>query len=798
MYPDRRPYATTVPHSGYRAKPLVPQPPADALTLLRSHVGYDDLRNGGADRPASSLRTVAGRTYLADGSSAPASAHSTATQQLLPLTDRSSQEALDAARLQPPIEHASLTYHGCQQAALNAELREKVEVQNSRWTARVAALQAMLVDLPMETAVHHTRVVESLHSYLDAYRCTEDLSITPAQVAEQHTLRTPVPEMDVMTNMPVVPMDGIRRALDDLLRAPFLLAPLDTYLAQLSLLDSLGQLSWTGEGESAAAAKAAAAREARRVARRQREAADADADADADVADGAMVPVAEAEEDIHASRAAVALHERLHYNPGDYAQRELKKSEEALRELQARVQTVKRKKEEAIDAADPLTALRNLHAQVDYSNDLLLLYKARMALVALHSDDVRGFRGEVVGMIDDSRQAVEAVQRYAREALPSVHRDVGVLAESVAGIQQVLVTMQETEVAADTSMRANLGEMDKAARALWEQASELLVKLVDNARERSRYSQQCMSLREQRAREIAATQAQLRAQSAHCERLRHCEEVLARWAQAGDVFGKYVDACVPKLLKHLAAVEDGDVDLAQREAEEYVGFFEQFVYAAEEARAKRCTQAERMRLLQRSTQLNQERASETMDPDAAVHDQRLADATRELDEVQLYLSYVADMVSERRAEVDPVLQGVLVRHTRAQMPPPGTVAEAAKPLPTPGLLEDRAAAAATAAVVAAPPTDAAPAGPAVGDGAVVVAAPAAAPTMAHPLVTARLIGLAHEHAYMTQHQRLVDEEMHAVEAKRTGLRHSRAELQAMASKYKNGDDIRELLGLDSV
>nr|CAJ2467451.1 unnamed protein product [Leishmania braziliensis] len=814
MYPERRPYATAVPHSGYRAKPLVPQPPKDALAVLRSHVGYDDLQSGGGDQPVSSLRTAAGRTYLADGSSAPSLPQSAAAQKLLPFTDRSSQEALDAARLQAPIEYASLVYHGCQQAALNAELREKVEAHHKRWSARVEKIQSLVAELPIESAVDHTRGVESLHSYLEAYRCTEDMPLTPADVVERHVLRTPVPEVDVMSQMPVIPMDAMRRALDDLLRSPYLLAPLDTHLTQLSLLDKLGQLLWSSEGE-------VAAREVEKP-RIQRGAARNGCAVGQGGETGAVVQakgtaVEDGEEDIYPSRAAVALHERLHYNPGDYARRELKKSEEALRELQTRVQTVKRQKEEAIDAADPLTALRNLHAQVDFSNDLLLLYKARMALVSLHSDDTRDFRREVVDLIDDSHQAVQAVHKYAMEALPSVQHDVRVLTEAVQQTQEQLTSMQATEAAADTSMRAHLGDMDKAARALWEEVSALLIKITDNARERGRYAQQCMSLREQRAKEAAMVHAQLQAQSAHLECLCHCEDVLARWNQAGDVLGKYVDACVPKLLKHLAAVEEGDADLAQREAEEYVGYYEQFVYAAEEARAKRCTQADRMRLLQRSTLLSQERASDTMDPDAAAHDQRMTDVTRELDEVRLYLQYVSDMEADRKAEVDPVLKGVLLRHTQAQLLTSDKEDEAEKPLPTPGLLEDAPARATgdakpslavpSTAVVATKNTD--------GDSAMVAGdgvgfATASAPTtatastvpplsttVAHPFITARLIGLAHESSYLSQQGRLVDQEMQAVEEKWTGLRHSREELRTMEANYKNGDHIRALLGLDT-
>ncbi|KAG5510893.1 hypothetical protein JKF63_06394 [Porcisia hertigi] len=803
MYPERRPYATTVPHSGYRAKPLVPQPPATALTVLRSHVGFDDVRGCGNDVFLSPIHTAAGH-IRGDLSRPMSSALSATMQKLLPITDRSSKEALEAARLQHPIECASVMYHGCQQAALNAELRERVEGYSKRWSARVAELQGLLSDLPTEGVIHNTHAVESLHSYFTTYRCTEDLEMSPAEVVKQHALRTPLQETETIIQMPVVQVDAMQRALDDLLRSPLLLAPLDSYLKQLGLLDNLAQLVWVGDAEM----KARAARKSlcKRASAHTEETADSTKDADLAV-QGETEAEGDDEEDIYPSRAAVALHERLHYDPGDYARRELKKSEDALRELQERVKTVKRQKEDAIEAADPLTALRNLHAQVDFSNDLLLLYKARFALVALHSEDTRSFGRDVADVIDDGRQAVEVVQRYAKEALPTVQHDINAVQEAIQETHAQIVDMEARAAAADAGVKTQLSIMDKASRELWEELNKQLAKIAEKARERSRYVQESMSRREQHAKEEAAMQAKLKAQSDHCDCLRHCEEVLMQWDQAGDMYGKFVDACVPKLLKHLAAVEDADADLAQREAEEYVGHYEQFVYAAEEARAKRCAQVDRMRILQRSTLLNQERANDTMDPDTKAHSQRLADVSRELEEVEMYLKYVSDMEADRKADVDPVLKNVLVRHVQANLLTSGEdVVE--KFLPTAGLLED--APAARAVVNRAPPAtsgsavrrpQSAKAAPGEGSSHEVslVAATAAAPlsaTVAHPFVTARLLGLDHETNCLSGQKQLVEQEMRAVEVKRTGLRHSREALNAMEGNYKNSHQIRTLLGLE--
>jgi hypothetical protein len=829
MYPERRPYATTVPHSGYRAKPLVPQPPTDALAMLRSHVGYDDLRrsahgssddDGGVAAAPSAVRTPAGRTYA---SPTTATAGTAATQRLLPSTQRTPEEALRAAELQPPIEHDEHTYHSCQQAALNAELREKVETNSAAWSARIAVLQETLASLPMESALFGTREVDSVQKYLNAYRCTDGVTVPEAELFPQGTLRTPMREVEAITQLPPAPSDAMRRTLDDMLRSPYLLAPLQGCVAKLSALDKLSELGWSGEGPGHPP--------------RASPTTTPNTTNTTTSASGQLVNTAEgttgAEMVLSPSQAAVALHERLHFNPGDYAERELKKSEEALRALQQRVHAAKEQKENAIDANDPITALRNLHAQVDFSNDMLLLYKARMVQVGMHADDVQDFRREVVSLIDDARRAVDATRLYARQALPSVHHDISVTAHAIEATENTLRDARAAEQVVVTQLREQLGTMDSESRALWQEVLALLERIAAKAQERNRYVQQCMSRREQRAKVAAQAEAQLKARNAHREKLRQCEEVLTRWEELGNVYAKYVEACVPKLLMHLSAVEDANEDLSQREAEGYVSAFEQFVYAAEEARAKRRTQADRMRLLQRSVQLNQERAEDTLDPDATSHAQRLAYATRELEEVQLYLKYIDDMEGERRAEVDPVLQRVLVRHAQAQAAPSvdggtdgGVVAAdmSAESQTTPALQERESApqtnaakgqevkaaatsAPASAVMAAAPPSAAAAATnnsnsssdrtsltPPSADNAVVASTGPA--TMAHPLVAARRIGLTHEENYLQKQEQLTARELQELEGKLTGLRHSREELCAIETKYQNAGAIRALLGLE--
>ena len=818
MYPERRPYATTMPYSGYRAKPIVPQPPTDALAVLRSHVGYDDLQRSSHDDgcdtkspPPSSVRSHAGRTY-------PSPTNPNAlTRRLLPPTERTPQEALAAAVLEPPIEHDARVYHGCQQAVLNAELRDKVEAHSATRAARIEGIRELLANLPAESAVNGNREMESVQKYLNAYRCTEEIAVPEAELIAQSSLHTPMAEVENMTQLPPVPSDTMRHALDDLLRSPYLLAPLTNYVAKLSMLDKLSGMGWTGEGpeDAVGALTSATTTNPTPTATTTTEAAAAGTSSRAAAAKSGEIALQPREAVLCPSRAAVALHERLYFNPGDYSERELKKSEEMLLALQQQVQTAKKEKEDAIDANDPITALRSLHAQVDLSNDLLLLYKARLAQVGMHTDDVQDFRRDVVNQIDDARRAAQAVRTYAQRALPSVHYDIASTANAVEATEKTLADARATEEAAEAQVREQLCVMDGESRALWQDVLALLEKLAAKAQDRSRYVQQCLSRREQRAKATATAEARLKALAVHRERLHQCEEVLSRWEGIGDVYSKYVEACVPKLLRHLAAVEDASEALAQREAEGYVAVFEQFAYAAEEARAKRRTQADRMKLLQRNEQLNQERAEATLDPDAASHAQRLAHATQELEEVQLYLKYIDDMEAERRAEVDPVLHRVLVRHAQAQTmegdsSDDGTNKQTEVQSTTPKLLEQDTAVTTSATTTSTPATEtkkdspakvAASAAP-LQDAqhsavvAAVAAADAAGPaTMAHPCVAARRIGLAHEANYLQKQEQLTEQELQEVEGKLTGLRHSREELRALETKYQNADAIRELLGL---
>lgn len=840
--------------------------------MLRAHVGYDDLRGGAKDESdaATSIRSstsngardnndstssgvarskltqhliAAGQTYPSPGANQTSRASpekgTELTQRLLPSTTRTPQEALAAAALQPPIEYEDRTIHSCQQAALNAELRTKVEAHAASWSSRLAALREVLTQLPAESALQSNREGESVQKYLGAYRCTETLPPIPddALVPAQDALRTPTAEVASMTHLPTVPADAMRRALDDMLRSPYLLAPLQTYVAKLSVLDKLSGLDWSGEGPELAEDATASTSAATGGAGAMVVASQHTASPEQARAGGVMTKAgAHVEKSVLCpSRAAVALHERLHYNPGDYAERELKKSEEALLELQRRVQAVKQEKEDAIDANDPITALRSLHAQVDFSNDLLLLYKARMAQMRQHTDDVQDFRQEVVALIDDARRAAQAVRTYAQKALPNVQHDITATANAMASSEETLAEARAIEKITAAEVHAQLAVMDGEARGLWQEMLQLLERIQAKAQERTRYVQQALSRREQRAKATAQAEARLKAQTSHREQLRLCEEVLARWEEIGGVYSKYVEACVPRLLKHLSAVEDAHEDLAEREAEGYVAFYEQFVYAAEEARAKRRTQADRMKLLQRSAQLNTERADDTLDPDAATHAANLAHATRELDEVQLYLRYIDAMEAERRAEVDPVLHHVLVRHAQAQAQAQAggdteTIASTAAP---PQLMDkeesaeaeettrtavdeaadafaarDAAAAGATRAADTTKPaasgsnvssvsTALAPADAAAEAAVATTAGKAAGPaTMAHPFVAARHVGLAHEENYLQKQEALTERELRELEGKLTGLRHSREELRAMESKYQNADAIRELLGLN--
>lgn len=825
-YPERRPYATTVSRSGYLAKPqqalapLPPAPPTEALRILSSHAGYDRVR----PRPNTAGRLPAiGGCGSDDATEASelAAQRAAADRFTLPDANRSAAAALSAARLEDPFSHAASTYHSSQQGALNAELRRRVEKLLEAWRGKLAQLSELVDHYPADNAMVNYSGAEAIKAYIDVYRCTEDLTVPVASIPDKYSLTTQLGELEQVEAIPILPLENIRRSLDSLLTSRYLLAPLEPYVDSLAVYDEL--LAQLPEDQRVAAGGALGG-----CARAMEDGSGADDEGESDRSTGSnginsgssvassLVIVRQGsggEQLVCASTTAVALHERLHYDPGTYALSELHKSEAPLLDMERRVEESRRRKESAIDAIDPVDALRCLHAQVDFSNDLLLLNKARMGLVRMHNDDVRALRLRVSAAIADAKQTAELLQGRVADLQPRIRQDVATLASELDKSRAAICEMDAREAVAEAEVRAELKAQDEAERQLWDQMRSIARQLVESSEVKQRSAQARLSQRERRAREQLAAAELEKAQEQHWQRLVQCGDLVERWELGGAVYAKYVEAFVPKLLKRVNALEEADEDLSNREAQDYVRRFEMFAYSAEEARAKRCVQADRMRLVQRSALLNKAEAGETLDPQPDQHDQRFDQAGQELAEVTAYVEYICGIEEERRAEVEPVLMKVMAHNatvqrellavtgnntsgnngstgSRSSSPEPAAqaaVAAASSSSITRGGSSGRrskrdssdATTTTTVAVVAA-----ATAGPADS----VLAA-----TMAHPYVTASRIAIAHEEAYVAKHRRLNEEELMAQEGKLDGVRRSKNELAAMAAKFKNADYVREML-----
>lgn len=92
------------------------------------------------------------------------------------------------------------------------------------------------------------------------------------------------------------------------------------------------------------------------------------------------------------------------------------------------MRNAKMAKEAAVDRASPAQALRQLHAQIDFGNDLLLLNKARMLLVSMHNEDVMELREVTLRCINAAQETSGQVQQRIAQLLPRLDHDKAALA----------------------------------------------------------------------------------------------------------------------------------------------------------------------------------------------------------------------------------------------------------------------------------------------------------------------------------------------------------------------------------
>ncbi|EKF99297.1 hypothetical protein TCSYLVIO_009787 [Trypanosoma cruzi] len=772
MYPERRPYATAVRHSGYLSKPLLP--PVEALRILNSAVGMDIPRSLRRECASTAADDSARKTYLRPR---------TAGGPLSSLgAQRRGSPTLESAK---PFAFREKQYHNSQQVALNAQLSNAVEELFKLWHRKVRDLLNYLDAYPPQCATSSTMMEDAMEHYFQGYRFTQAPPVTMEQLAQDFKLGTTPDMLNEIQKSPALNTERIRRSLDSLLNARHFLAPLEQYVQELEDLASLALK-----------------------------------DESCKVVDGVLRGA------VWLSKAAVALHEKFHYDPFEYALKELRKSDLPIERLERRVLEKKEQKERAINEELPGEALNFLTSQVDLSNDLLLMNKARLDLVQLLSNDVREMKPLIDAVIKDARRSVELLKGRIERDLPLVKKDLESISHDTQNTEEHIKYLQKVDSDANKNAHKEFCKIEDDEKDLWALLLETMQKLVNISEEKDEFVKLQMRLREQRSRDMALALELLKAQNQYHECLRSCEESLWRWSSVAEVYETYVEAYVPKLLKKLNDAEEAEQLLYNHESQEYVRRYEMFEYAVEEGRATRQVHADRLRALQRSKRLDLERALATLDPHAEKYNKEVEDAQSRVEETEAYISLVGDLERERRSEVEPILQHVL-SHNRTML----TQREALSSIEQTLRLRDKSSEKNDASP--ADEMDVEEAGDVVGSTVTTAAAAAlgsdgeplvtdtdfvgtssfafARPptstvgmhtgtdsmmlaTVAHPHVQARTIGINHEEAFLERYRRFTDDEQRAVEASEAKIRQFRQDMDKLGLKYNNTDYVRMKFG----
>lgn len=761
MYPDRRPYATAVNHAGYLSKPVLP--PVEALRILNSTVSIDaprSLRRESSLAPTKTLRSLSSGGQLT-------------TRGVLLFKPPSLETA-------SPFAFKEKDYHKSQQVALNAQLSHAVEMLFKAWHRKVTDLLHYLDGYPSQCAASNALTVDAMENYFKGYRTTDVLPMTLEQLAHDFSFKTNPAILNAILDSPPLQPDSLRRTLDNLLNARHFLAPVEHQVQQLEPLASLALPDEPCEGEK-----------------------------NGEKEGPARGPV-------WLSKAAVALHEKFHYDPSEYALRELKKSDQPIERLEARVLETKEKKERAIDDELPGEALTLLTAQVDLSNDLLLMNKARMELVLLHSRDVRELKPLIDMIIDDARRSVKLLQGRIDRDFPLVKKDLESIVQDIQNTVEHINELKKADEEACKSAHKAFKKLEDDERGLWQLLLEIMQKIVNMSDEKDEFVRKEMRHREQRARELALANELLDAQRQYNDRLCKCEESLLRWSGAAEVYTTYVEAFVPKLLKKVHDAEEADQNLYNREAQEYIRRYEMFEYAIEEGRATRQVHVDRLNTLKRSKEFDVERAEMTLDPHTDKYIKELSEVKEQLDEAKAYIELLEKLEPERRSDVEPILQHVIVHNRSLQLQHAEAGAEMELDLPhlqpdVTFLVEGKEDISGMRATIAAPARGAEEPVSAVSATTERTALTPSRPstgalrlrsgtessvmaTVAHPHIQARSIGINHEEAFLKKYMRFADDEQRAVETAAAKLRQSRNDVEKIGMKYDNVDYVRMLLG----
>ncbi|KAG8348594.1 putative Paraflagellar rod protein [Trypanosoma vivax] len=746
-YPERRPYATVVPNSGYLSKPLLP--PVEALRILSSAVGIDLPRSTRRDSATPLQRQIS------SASTAPLRG----VQLFKPPT-------LESAT---PFEFQEKEYHNSQQVTLNMQLNNTVEELFKQWYRKLRDVLHYLEAYPAQATTTYMQSSDAIKAYFTGYRTTDVMPMTAEQLIRDFKLVTTTEMLDAIQSSPVVVREQIRHCLDTLLNAKHFLAPIENYvehlepLAAFALPDTPNNV---GEEEKISS-----------------------------------------KGPVWVSRAAVTLHEKFHFDPSEYALRELHKSDQPIERLENRVLQVKERKEDAIDMEKPGEALNFLTTQVDLSNDLLLMNKARMELVHLHSSDIQEMKKLVDVIIEDARHSVTLLKRRIDRDKPLVQKDIEGVSQDLQNTTEHIKQLDKVNAEANKAACEAYSRLNDTETELWSVLLDTMKKLLDVSNEKEALARKEMRLRELRARDMALATELLRAQQSYCERLRKSEETIRRWESATELYEAYVEAFVPRLLKKVHDAEEAAKDLYNCEAQSYVRRYEMFEYAVEEGRATRSVHVDRLKIVQRAKLFDVERAQSTLDPHADKYRAELDDAQAKLEEGQAFIDLLEGLAKERRAEVEPILQHVICfnRTMQGQAMIEGAkitedqrlrdkqnVDDGTREL-NEGMRVDTTAVTTTTGVSEVSGFNAVRLTSSSGKMRSTADSNPMMATVAHPHVQARTVGLNHEEAFLEKFKRFTEDEQTALEGCADRVRHTRNELERLGDKYDNTEYVKMLL-----
>lgn len=651
-----------------------------------------------------------------------------------PVTSRSSRQAYAEAKLETPIDLRANHYHTSQQAALNAELRLKVEQVTTEWERAIQNMRQQIEKLPEKSNSMNYMGYNGMTSYDEGYGCTEDLPMSEERLVSEFHLTCSVDMLEQLQQQPNINVTTIGSALDTLINANRVQADLEKFLKEISPLD-----------------KAA---------------------------------------DVDASVAAVSMHEKYHYPVGESLRQELARNIGPILSLEEKTLSEKTLKETALENRDVGQAAQCLGRQVEFSNELLKLNGTRMEVVQMIANEVNDFDVGTTKLLETVRSISETMEKNLLVVMEPIQRDLEDCKKDKELTKQQLAATAASFAKEQADARMKFKEHENRENKILKQICDLFAELEMTVSQKKHFVWERLLAKEKNARQQTIESELLKAQEAHLMRLQLCEDHLASAQRAAQHFKTFYGAFDASLRARIQKHHDDLLNLQLQEASEYVRRFEAFSFCAEEMRAKKQTRLDVMNLSKRNMLLDIEAAESTLDPDVKKYREALVEIEDESTKLDSYLAYLSEMQRDRKAEVEPstTLVSVFVaqnrQRTKSGLSSSRGGVRSASPLSSgrntagpvsPRNANELARSGATASS-AGNMTDTLADRVTVEDGDI-PEAESMEEEILHPQIAARQLGLIHEENVTMRAQDYVREELAAIEARMSDVRRAKTENQ---------------------